>query len=549
MTPSAAEATEAEFGPKPAPVTPRAPAHEDETIENAVQDGRVDDVDALSWRDRLPGPVLTVLRVIGTWTLRLGALALGVLVWHLAVATKFNFYINFENVPGPGTVLSSLLVHLSGSKFYTHIGVSMERILIGYALATAVGILLGLAMGRSRLARDLIMPYVEIIRPIPAVAWIPLAILMWPTEESSIIYITFLGALFPIILNTLHGVEQTPEVLVRAARSLGARRTADLPARRAARRAPQHRGGPRHRHGRVLVLAAGRRDHLRPVRHRLFHLERLFADQLSGHRRRYADHRPARHRLHLRRAAGDAAVPQMATEDAMTRALPTMWQAIRARPLGWLAISLGWVVLYYTGLLMALVYQFQEWPNYATLYDWPANIARIFASTPSLSDAIQIARDEWLVEIGYLNTDYGMGISEWSLTLLPAKMLVILAMGMILATIWALNAARTRSCSVGEGGAAVATTGIGAGLVALTNATMTWVVCCAAPSWIVGLTMLGLSTATANWLEPLGLWLKLAGFVLLGATALVMAHRLGKAGPIEAPDRSFDYASPAANAR
>ena len=48
-----------------------------------------------------------------------------------------------------------------------------------------------------------------------------MAILMWPTEESSIIYITFLGALFPIILNTIHGVEQTPSVLIRAAKSLG----------------------------------------------------------------------------------------------------------------------------------------------------------------------------------------------------------------------------------------------------------------------------------------------------------------------------------------
>jgi NitT/TauT family transport system permease protein len=164
-------------------------------------------------------------RFAATWAIRLGALALGVLIWHFAVETKFNIYINFQNVPGPATVWASLLGHLSGGEFYTHIAVSMRRILIGYALATVLGIGIGMAMGRSRLARDLIMPYVEIIRPIPAVAWIPLAILMWPTEESSIVYITFLGALFPIILNTLHGVEQTPEVLVRAARSLGARRT------------------------------------------------------------------------------------------------------------------------------------------------------------------------------------------------------------------------------------------------------------------------------------------------------------------------------------
>jgi NitT/TauT family transport system permease protein len=162
---------------------------------------------------------------LATWAMRLSALGIGVVIWYLAVETDFNFYINFENVPGPVAVVSSLFTHLAGSEFYIHIAVSMQRILIGYALASLIGILIGLIMGRSRLAHDLVMPYVEIIRPIPAVAWIPLAILMWPTEESSIIYITFLGALFPIILNTLHGVEQTPEVLVRAARSLGARRT------------------------------------------------------------------------------------------------------------------------------------------------------------------------------------------------------------------------------------------------------------------------------------------------------------------------------------
>jgi NitT/TauT family transport system permease protein len=83
-------------------------------------------------------------------------------------------------------------------------------------------------MGRSRLAEDIILPYIELLRPIPAVAWIPLAILMLPSEESSIIFITFLGALFPIVLNTVHGVEQTPDVLVRAARSLGASNRAIL---------------------------------------------------------------------------------------------------------------------------------------------------------------------------------------------------------------------------------------------------------------------------------------------------------------------------------
>ncbi len=154
------------------------------------------------------------------------SLTIGVLLWHFVTAINLDFYINFENVPSPLRVFTAFVAHVQTEIFWTHIYVSMRRILISYSLAVALGISIGLIMGRSRIARAFIMPYIEVIRPIPAVAWIPLAILMWPTEESSIIYITFLGALFPIVLNTLHGVEQTPEVLVRAVQSLGASRWA-----------------------------------------------------------------------------------------------------------------------------------------------------------------------------------------------------------------------------------------------------------------------------------------------------------------------------------
>jgi NitT/TauT family transport system permease protein len=146
----------------------------------------------------------------------------GLLIWHLATKFNFNFYINFENVPGPLKVGAAFAKHLQDSEFYIHNLVSLRRIAIAYSLAVGIGIILGLVVGRSKVMRAVVLPYIEIVRPIPAVAWIPLAILMWPTEESSIIYITFLGALFPIILNTIHGVEQTPEVLTRAAQSLGA---------------------------------------------------------------------------------------------------------------------------------------------------------------------------------------------------------------------------------------------------------------------------------------------------------------------------------------
>jgi NitT/TauT family transport system permease protein len=162
------------------------------------------------------------------YLVRFMALVVAVIFWELASRNGFNFYINFENIPAPSLVGSVLMTELAGQEFYLHILHSLERVAIAYVIAVVLGVVLGVAMGRSRWAEDIILPYIELLRPIPAVAWIPLAILMLPTEQSSIIFITFLGAVFPVILNTAHGVEQTNAVLVRAARSLGASRTAIL---------------------------------------------------------------------------------------------------------------------------------------------------------------------------------------------------------------------------------------------------------------------------------------------------------------------------------
>jgi sulfonate transport system permease protein len=161
---------------------------------------------------------------IKRWGIRTIAIAIAIVIWHLLTTYDFNYVMNFENVPEPLVVATNFIDHLQTGEFYIHIAVSIRRILIGYSFAVVLGVLIGLLMGRSKLAEDFFIPYIEVLRPIPAVAWIPLAILMWPTEESSIIYITFLGAFFPIVINTVHGAEQTPEVLVRAAQSLGASR-------------------------------------------------------------------------------------------------------------------------------------------------------------------------------------------------------------------------------------------------------------------------------------------------------------------------------------
>jgi NitT/TauT family transport system permease protein len=101
------------------------------------------------------------------------------------------------------------------------IGASLSRVFGGFVAAAAIGIGLGLAIGRSRRAKDVLLPPLEVLRPVPAVAWIPLAVLMFPSSELSMIFVTFTGALFPILLNTIHGVESVDPRLVASGRSLG----------------------------------------------------------------------------------------------------------------------------------------------------------------------------------------------------------------------------------------------------------------------------------------------------------------------------------------
>lgn len=162
------------------------------------------------------------LRHVQRWSIRVIAVLTALSLWHLASMHQWNLLLSFENIPLPAVVGAEFWNLLQTREFYIHVISSIRRIAIAFALAAVLGILIGVFMGRFRLLEDFFSPYIEILRPIPAVAWIPLAILIMPTEESSIIFIAFMGAFFPIVLNTVHGVEQTPDVLIRAARSLGA---------------------------------------------------------------------------------------------------------------------------------------------------------------------------------------------------------------------------------------------------------------------------------------------------------------------------------------
>jgi NitT/TauT family transport system permease protein len=143
-------------------------------------------------------------------------------VWYLGTRYKVELYIRFTNVPTPLEVFRKIAEVNESGRFLYHIGISVRRILIGFCIAVVLGSALGLLIGRYRVARDLLFPICEVLRPIPAIAWVPMAIMLWPTNEVSIVFITFLGSFFPILLNTVHGVHSIDPVLIRAARCLGA---------------------------------------------------------------------------------------------------------------------------------------------------------------------------------------------------------------------------------------------------------------------------------------------------------------------------------------
>lgn len=151
------------------------------------------------------------------------SLAAFLLAWHLLTTHRVVFFVRFTNVPSPGAVYESLVRASHDSKFFMHMMLSCRRIVLGFSLAAVVAVPLGLVMGRFRLAHEILFPVTEILRPIPAIAWVPMAIMLWPTNEQSIVFITFLGAFFPILVNTLHGMALVDPVLVRAAQCLGAR--------------------------------------------------------------------------------------------------------------------------------------------------------------------------------------------------------------------------------------------------------------------------------------------------------------------------------------
>jgi NitT/TauT family transport system permease protein len=142
--------------------------------------------------------------------------------WELASRYELELFFRFENIPAPSEVLLALKELLATPKFFAHVGNSIARIFVGFGIAALLAVPVGLLIGRFKLVAQSLLPPLEVIRPIPAVAWIPIAILLFASAEQSMVFITFIGAFFPILLSTVHGVEALDRRLIFASLSLGA---------------------------------------------------------------------------------------------------------------------------------------------------------------------------------------------------------------------------------------------------------------------------------------------------------------------------------------
>lgn len=144
-------------------------------------------------------------------------ISLFVLWWFLV---HFRVY-RFSLLPSPAEVLEEGAIWVQTNVFWFDTLATTLRVLVGVLAAYLTAIPLGLMIGWRKNFSDLTFPTLELLRPIPAPAYLPLAILLLPWQEASVAFIPFIDAFFPVLLNTITGVKLIDRDHFRAARCLG----------------------------------------------------------------------------------------------------------------------------------------------------------------------------------------------------------------------------------------------------------------------------------------------------------------------------------------
>ncbi|EKZ6357940.1 TPA: taurine ABC transporter permease TauC [Klebsiella aerogenes] len=159
-------------------------------------------------------------------TLSVATLAVLLAIWWAVTALQL---ISPLFLPSPWQVLQKLLTIAGPQGFmdatlWQHLAASLTRIAIALILAAIVGVPVGIAMGLSPTVRGILDPLIELYRPVPPLAWLPLVIIWFGIGETPKILLIYLAIFAPVVMSTLAGVKSAQQVRIRAAQSLGASR-------------------------------------------------------------------------------------------------------------------------------------------------------------------------------------------------------------------------------------------------------------------------------------------------------------------------------------
>ncbi|MDC7335454.1 ABC transporter permease [Streptomyces lydicus] len=147
----------------------------------------------------------------------LGALAL----WQVLAQFHVDLWLRFAQFPTVTETARAFARRLGTATYWQDVTESLTRIVTGFALAAVLGVAVGTAVARSPLVSDLCGPLLEVLRPIPAIALVPVAILLFPSNEQGIVFITFAAAFFPVTVATRHAVRAVTPVWEEAVLTMG----------------------------------------------------------------------------------------------------------------------------------------------------------------------------------------------------------------------------------------------------------------------------------------------------------------------------------------
>ena len=198
--------------PDPAPLLEDRPA-----LHDARLDAELAGLDALELAGRSVRP-LPVRLWAATWP-KLAALTIFLGAWQGVVASgwKPEFVL-----PGPAKVWDALWEQAGSGALWTALGTTGQRAAVGFALALAIGVVLGAAVSQVRVLRAAVGSFITGLQTMPSIVWFPLALLLFKRTEGAMFFVVVLGAAPSIANGLIGGIDNLPPLYLRAGRTLGA---------------------------------------------------------------------------------------------------------------------------------------------------------------------------------------------------------------------------------------------------------------------------------------------------------------------------------------